>query len=256
MVTFIDELHTIVGAGAAEGAMDAGQMIKPMLARGELRWIGATTLDEYRTSIEKDAALERRFQPVFVGEPSVEDTIAILRGLAERDEVHHGVAIQDSALVGAAVLSDRYVTERFLPDKAIDLIDEAASRLRIEIESHPERIDQVDSPDPSARDREGRARKGDDVASAERWHEDEKDLADLGEQCDAMTAHWQQEKACIDTDPLARRRAERRRSDDAVAPSAKGLPVRRLSATSECRHRATDVGATKSCPSPVLRPAS
>ena len=143
VVTFIDELHTIVGAGAAEGAMDAGQMIKPMLARGELRLIGATTLDEYRTSIEKDAALERRFQPVFVGEPSVEDTIAILRGLSERYEVHHGVRIQDAALVAAAVLSDRYVTGRFLPDKAIDLIDEAASKLRIEIDSLPTELDQV-----------------------------------------------------------------------------------------------------------------
>ena len=143
VITFIDELHTIVGAGAAEGAMDAGQMIKPMLARGELRLIGATTLDEYRTHIEKDAALERRFQPVFVGEPSVEDTIAILRGLSERYEVHHGVRIQDAALVAAAVLSDRYVTGRFLPDKAIDLIDEAASRLRIEIDSLPTEIDQI-----------------------------------------------------------------------------------------------------------------
>ena len=143
IITFIDELHTIVGAGAAEGAMDAGQMIKPMLARGELRLIGATTLDEYRNSIEKDAALERRFQPVFVGEPSVEDTIAILRGLSERYEVHHGVRIQDAALVSAAVLSDRYVTGRFLPDKAIDLIDEAASKLRIEIDSLPTELDQV-----------------------------------------------------------------------------------------------------------------
>ena len=143
VVTFIDELHTIVGAGAAEGAMDAGQMIKPMLARGELRLIGATTLDEYRTSIEKDAALERRFQPVFVGEPSVEDTIAILRGLSERYMAHHGVRIQDAALVAAAVLSDRYVTGRFLPDKAIDLIDEAASKLRIEIDSMPTELDQI-----------------------------------------------------------------------------------------------------------------
>ena len=144
IITFIDELHTIVGAGAAEGAMDAGNMIKPMLARGELRMIGATTLDEYRKHIEKDAALERRFQPVFVGEPSVEDTIAILRGLKERYEVHHGVRIQDSALVSAAVLSDRYITGRFLPDKAIDLVDEAASRLRIEIDSMPTEIDVVD----------------------------------------------------------------------------------------------------------------
>jgi ATP-dependent Clp protease ATP-binding subunit ClpB len=141
IVTFIDELHTIVGAGAAEGAMDAGNMLKPMLARGELRAIGATTLDEYRQHIEKDPALERRFQPVLVDEPSVEDTIGILRGLKERYEVHHGVRIQDPALVAAAVLSDRYVTGRFLPDKAIDLIDEAASRLRIEIDSMPVEID-------------------------------------------------------------------------------------------------------------------
>ena len=143
IITFIDELHTIVGAGAAEGAMDAGNMIKPMLARGELRMIGATTLDEYRKYIEKDAALERRFQPVIVEPPSVADTIAILRGLKERYEVHHGVRIQDAALVAAAVLSDRYVTGRFLPDKAIDLVDEAASRLRIEIDSMPTEIDVV-----------------------------------------------------------------------------------------------------------------
>ena len=143
VVTFIDELHTIVGAGAAEGAMDAGNMIKPLLARGELRLIGATTLDEYRKYIEKDAALERRFQQVFVGQPSVDDTIAILRGLKERYEVHHGVRIQDAALVAAAVLSDRYVTGRFLPDKAIDLVDEAASRLRIEIDSLPTELDVV-----------------------------------------------------------------------------------------------------------------
>ncbi len=144
VITFIDELHTVVGAGAAEGAMDAGNMLKPLLARGQLRMIGATTLDEYRKHIEKDAALERRFQQVFVGEPSVEDTIAILRGLKERYEVHHGVRIQDAALVSAAVLSDRYLTGRFLPDKAIDLIDEAASKLRIEIDSLPTEIDVVE----------------------------------------------------------------------------------------------------------------
>jgi len=144
VITFVDELHTIVGAGGAEGAMDAGNMIKPMLARGELRMIGATTLDEYRKYVEKDPALERRFQQVYVGEPSVEDTIAILRGLKERYEVHHGVRIQDSALVSAAVLSDRYITSRFLPDKAIDLVDEAASKLRIEIDSLPTEIDVVE----------------------------------------------------------------------------------------------------------------
>src|ERR671923_2982378 len=144
VVTFIDELHTVVGAGAAEGAMDAGNMIKPMLARGELRMIGATPLDEYRKHIEKDAALERRFQQVLVGEPSVEDTVGILRGLKEKYEVHHGVRIQDSAIVAAAMLSARYITDRFLPDKAIDLIDEAASRLRIEIDSMPTEIDEVE----------------------------------------------------------------------------------------------------------------
>ena len=144
VILFIDELHTLVGAGAAEGAMDASNMLKPALARGELRCVGATTLNEYRKHIEKDAALERRFQPVFVGEPSVEDTIAILRGLKERYEVHHGVRIQDAALVAAATLSNRYIADRFLPDKAIDLVDEAASRLRIEIDSLPTEIDEVE----------------------------------------------------------------------------------------------------------------
>ena len=144
VILFIDELHTIVGAGGAEGAVDAANLLKPMLARGELRAVGATTLDEYRKHIEKDAALERRFQPVFVGEPTVEDTIAILRGLKERYEVHHGVRIQDSAIIAAATLSHRYIADRFLPDKAIDLIDEAASRLRIEIDSMPTEIDEVE----------------------------------------------------------------------------------------------------------------
>ena len=179
IVTFIDELHTLVGAGAAEGAMDAGQMIKPMLARGELRLIGATTLDEYRTSIEKDAALERRFQPVFVGEPSVEDTIAILRGLSERYEVHHGVRIQDAALVAAAVLSDRYVTGRFLPDKAIDLIDEAASKLRIEIDSMPTELDQITRRIRQLEIEKVALEKETDEASAERLERLERELAEL-----------------------------------------------------------------------------
>ncbi len=199
VVTFIDELHTLVGAGAAEGAMDAGQMIKPMLARGELRMIGATTLDEYRTSIEKDAALERRFQPVFVGEPSVEDTVAILRGLKERYEVHHGVRIQDSALVAAAVLSDRYVTGRFLPDKAIDLIDEAASKLRIEIDSLPTELDQIIRRIRQLEIERVALEKETDEASRERLERLERELAELGEERDGMTAHWQQEKASIDT---------------------------------------------------------
>ncbi|HEY1832314.1 MAG TPA: AAA family ATPase [Acidimicrobiales bacterium] len=215
VVTFIDELHTIVGAGAAEGAMDAGQMIKPMLARGELRLIGATTLDEYRTSIEKDAALERRFQPVFVGQPSVEDTIAILRGLKERYEVHHGVRIQDQALVAAAVLSDRYVTGRFLPDKAIDLIDEAASKLRIEIDSLPTELDQIIRRIRQLEIEKVALDKETDEVSAERLQRLERELADLAEQRDGMTAHWQQEKSCIDT--IRQLKEEQTaRSDDAV----------------------------------------
>ncbi|HXQ59359.1 MAG TPA: AAA family ATPase [Acidimicrobiales bacterium] len=197
VITFIDELHTIVGAGAAEGAMDAGNMIKPMLARGELRLIGATTLDEYRKYIEKDAALERRFQPVMVGEPSVEDSIAILRGLKERYEVHHGVRIQDAALVAAAVLSDRYVTGRFLPDKAIDLMDEAASRLRIEIDSLPTEIDVVTRRMRQLEIERMALAKESDPASAERLSRLEEELANLQEQADAMTARWQAEKDAI-----------------------------------------------------------
>ena len=198
IVTFIDELHTIVGAGAAEGAMDAGNMLKPMLARGELRAIGATTLDEYREHIEKDPALERRFQPVLVGEPSVEDAIAILRGLRERYEVHHGVRIQDPALVSAAVLSDRYVTGRFLPDKAIDLIDEAASRLRMEIDSVPIEIDEVERRIMQLEIERAALRKESDRASRERLERLEQELADLQERSAAMRGHWQQEKERID----------------------------------------------------------
>jgi ATP-dependent Clp protease ATP-binding subunit ClpB len=197
VVTFIDELHTIVGAGAAEGAMDAGNMIKPMLARGELRLIGATTLDEYRKHIEKDAALERRFQPVYVDQPSVEATIAILRGLKERYEVHHGVRIQDAALVAAAVLSDRYVTGRFLPDKAIDLVDEAASRLRIEIDSMPTEIDVVTRRMRQLEIEEVALQKETDSASAERLAHLQEELANLKEESDAMTARWQSEKDAI-----------------------------------------------------------
>jgi ATP-dependent Clp protease ATP-binding subunit ClpB len=197
VITFIDELHTIVGAGAAEGAMDAGNMIKPLLARGELRMIGATTLDEYRKHIEKDAALERRFQPVMVAPPSVGDTIAILRGLKERYEVHHGVRIQDAALVGAAVLSDRYVSGRFLPDKAIDLIDEAASRLRIEIDSMPTELDVVHRRIRQLEIEQVALDKETDAASAERLQRLKGELADLREQQTAMSAHWQAEKDAI-----------------------------------------------------------
>ncbi len=198
VVTFIDELHTVVGAGAAEGAVDAGNMLKPMLARGELRAIGATTLDEYRKHVEKDPALERRFQPVFVDEPSVEDTIAILRGLKERYEVHHGVRIQDSALVAAALLSHRYVSGRFLPDKAIDLIDEAASRLRIEIDSMPLEIDEVERRIKQLEIERAALRKETDEASKERLEKLERELADLQERSGAMKAHWQREKEHID----------------------------------------------------------
>jgi ATP-dependent Clp protease ATP-binding subunit ClpB len=198
IVTFIDELHTIVGAGGAEGAVDAGNMLKPMLARGELRAIGATTLDEYREHIEKDPALERRFQPVYVGEPSVEDTIAILRGLKERYEVHHGVRIQDSALVAAALLSHRYVSGRFLPDKAIDLIDEAASRLRIEIDSVPIEIDEVERRIKQLEIERAALKKETDPASGERRERLEQELADLRERSDSMRSHWRREKDHID----------------------------------------------------------
>jgi ATP-dependent Clp protease ATP-binding subunit ClpB len=197
IVLFIDELHTVVGAGAAEGAMDASNMLKPMLARGELHTVGATTLDEYRKHIEKDAALERRFQPVMVGEPSVEDTISILRGLRERYEIHHGVKFKDSALVAAAVLSNRYITDRFLPDKAIDLIDEAASRLRMEIDSMPAELDEVHRRIMQLEIEREALRKESDKASQERLQKLEKELADLKEEKNRLTTHWQQEKDAI-----------------------------------------------------------
>ncbi len=197
VITFVDELHTIVGAGGAEGAMDAGNMIKPMLARGELRMIGATTLDEYRKYVEKDPALERRFQQVYVGEPSVEDTIAILRGLKERYEVHHGVRIQDSALVSAAVLSNRYLTNRFLPDKAIDLMDEAASKLRIEIDSLPTEIDVVERRILQLEIEQVALAKETDAASKERLEAIESELAELQAQTAEMRRHWEGEKEAI-----------------------------------------------------------
>src|SRR4029077_2906316 len=197
VITFVDELHTIVGAGGAEGAVDAGNMIKPMLARGELRMIGATTLDEYRKYVEKDPALERRFQQVYVGEPSVDDTVAILRGLKERYEVHHGVRIQDAALVAAAVLSHRYVTGRFLPDKAIDLIDEAASRLRIEIDSMPTEIDVVERRIRQLEIERVALAKETDVASAERLDALDEELANLQERSAVMKLHWDAEKDAI-----------------------------------------------------------
>ena len=195
---FVDELHTLVGAGAAEGAMDASNLLKPALARGELRTIGATTLDEYRQHIEKDAALERRFQPVLTDEPSVEDTIAILRGLKERYEVHHGVRIKDEAIIGAAVLSDRYITSRFLPDKAIDLIDEAASRLKMEIESQPTELDRIERRILQLNIENQALAKERDAASHERREELQRELADLQGQRDAMQLQWQNEKRSIE----------------------------------------------------------
>src|SRR5256885_12096439 len=195
IILFIDELHTIVGAGAAEGSVDASNMLKPMLARGELRTIGATTRDEYRKYIEKDAALERRFQPVMVNEPSVEDTIAILRGLKERYEVHHGVRITDGALVAAAVLSQRYITDRFLPDKAIDLVDEAASRLKIELDSMPIEIDVIERQVMQHEMERQALKKEKDPASKERLKKLEKELAGLKEKSNALKAEGQKEKA-------------------------------------------------------------
>jgi ATP-dependent Clp protease ATP-binding subunit ClpB len=213
VISFVDELHTIVGAGAAEGAMDAGNMIKPLLARGELRLIGATTLDEYRKYIEKDAALERRFAQVYVGEPSVEDTIAILRGLKERYEVHHGVRIQDGALIAAATLSHRYITNRFLPDKAIDLMDEAASRLRIEIDSMPTELDVVTRRARQLEIEKMALSKETDDASRERLGRLEEELAELRERSDAMAAAWQSEKQAIARIRDAKSTLEERRMD-------------------------------------------
>src|SRR5271154_7203697 len=197
IILFIDELHTLVGAGAAEGAMDASNMLKPALARGELRAIGATTLNEYRKYIEKDPALERRFQPVYVAEPSVEDTIAILRGLKERYEVHHGVRIKDAAIVAAAVLSQRYITDRFLPDKAIDLVDEAAAGLRMEIDSLPQEIDVIERRIMQLEIERQALRKESDTHSRERVRQVEKELSTLREQSNALKGRWQTEKDAI-----------------------------------------------------------
>ena len=214
VITFIDELHTIVGAGASgEGAMDAGNMIKPMLARGELRLVGATTLEEYRQRIEKDAALERRFQQVYVGEPTVADTVGILRGLKERYEVHHGVRITDSALVAAASLSDRYITARFLPDKAIDLVDEAASRLRMEIDSRPVEVDEVERVVRRLEIEEVALAGEQDAASAVRLEALTAELADARERLDALTARWQGEKESIEAIRVLKERLEALRGE-------------------------------------------
>ncbi|HKE87975.1 MAG TPA: ATP-dependent chaperone ClpB [Vicinamibacterales bacterium] len=217
IILFIDELHTVVGAGAAEGAMDASQMLKPMLARGELHTIGATTLDEYRKHIEKDAALERRFQPVMVDEPTVEDTISILRGLRERYEIHHKVRFKDAALVAAAVLSHRYIADRFLPDKAIDLMDEAASKLRMEIDSMPAELDEVGRRIMQLEIEREALRKETDKASVDRLSKLEKELADLKEEQTRLQAHWQQEKDAIQSSSQLKEQLEeaRREKQDA-----------------------------------------
>ncbi|MDQ3697142.1 MAG: ATP-dependent chaperone ClpB [Gemmatimonadota bacterium] len=222
-VVFIDELHTLVGAGAAEGAMDAGNMLKPMLARGELRVVGATTLDEYRKRVEKDAALERRFQPVLVGEPSVEDTVAILRGLKERYESHHGVRITDSAIVAAATLSNRYIGDRFLPDKAIDLIDEAASRLRIEIDSLPQEIDEVERRVMQLEIERQALMKEKDPASVERRQTIERELAELRERSSGMKAQWQAEKETLGRVGAITQEIERLRTEGEQATRAGDL---------------------------------
>ena len=213
IILFIDELHTIVGAGASEGAVDASNLLKPQLARGELRTIGATTLDEYRKYIEKDAALERRFRPVTVDEPSAEDTIAILRGIKDRYEVHHGVRIKDSALVAAATLSDRYISDRFLPDKAVDLIDEAASRLKIELDSLPTEIDQLERQGMQLEMERQALQKEKDDASKDRLKKVEKEIADLKEQADALKAQWQNEKSVIDQANVVQEELEQLRTE-------------------------------------------
>jgi ATP-dependent Clp protease ATP-binding subunit ClpB len=231
IVLFIDELHTIVGAGAAEGAADAANMLKPALARGDLHCIGATTLDEYRKHVEKDAALERRFQPVFVGEPSVPDTISILRGLKERYEVHHGVRIQDGALVAAATLSNRYITDRFLPDKAIDLVDEAASRIRVQIDSMPEELDQLERKRMQLEIEQEALKKESDDASAERIREVKKEIAELHDAGSAMKTRWQNEKGAI-----ARARELMEQRDELRAEEQRAERSGNLERTAEIRY--------------------
>jgi len=231
IITFIDEMHTIVSAGAAEGSMDASNMLKPMLARGELRMIGATTLDEFRKYVEKDPALERRFQAVLVDAPSVEDAIGILRGLKERYEVHHGVRITDAALVAAAVLSDRYITARQLPDKAIDLIDEAASRLRIEIDSMPEEIDELERRRRQLEIERQALQKESDAASADRLAAIEEELANLGERLDVLTAHWQLEK-----DAIAAIRSTKQSTEDVRAEAERAEREGDLQEAAELRY--------------------
>ena len=220
IILFIDEMHTLVGAGKADGAMDASNLLKPALARGELHCVGATTLDEYRKHVEKDAALARRFQPVFVGEPTVEDTISILRGLKEKYELHHGVRITDCAIVAAATLSNRYIADRFLPDKAIDLMDEAAARLRMEVDSQARGARRARPPHHAAQDRARGAEEGDRPASKDRLERLEKELADLEEQSDAMTARWKAEKDKLGAGAEAQGGSSTRRAPNWSRPSA------------------------------------
>jgi len=217
IVLFIDEMHTLVGAGKAEGAIDASNLLKPALARGELHCIGATTLDEYRKHVEKDAALARRFQPVYVGEPSVEDTISILRGIKDKYETHHGVRISDTALVAAATLSNRYITDRFLPDKAIDLVDEAASRLRMQIDSKPEELDELDRRLIQLKIEREALRKEEDPASKERLGRLEREIAELEEKSDALSAAWQAEKAKVSETKGLKEKLDRARAEMEIA---------------------------------------
>jgi ATP-dependent Clp protease ATP-binding subunit ClpB len=217
VILFIDEMHTLVGAGKAEGAMDASNLLKPALARGELHCIGATTLDEYRKHVEKDAALARRFQPVFVAEPSVEDTISILRGIREKYELHHGVRIADAALVAAATLSNRYITDRFLPDKAIDLVDEAASRLRMQVDSKPEELDELDRRVIQLKIEREALKREEDAASKDRLVRLERELAELEEKSDAMTAEWQAEKSRVAETQALKEKLDRAKADAEVA---------------------------------------
>ena len=232
IILFIDELHTIVGAGAAEGAADAANMLKPALARGELHCVGATTLDEYRKHVEKDAALERRFQPVFVGEPSVEDTVSILRGLKERYEVHHGVRIHDAALVAATTLSNRYITDRFLPDKAIDLMDEAASRVRVQIDSKPEDLDQLERRTTQLEIEREALKKEDDAGSQSRLESVEREIADLRTEHDALEARWSNEKELI-----ANLRASKERKEELEAELERVTRQGNYERASEIRYR-------------------